>query len=725
MEDYMNKWKEDLPIPLKAGKVDHKSSLNKPKFAELVSAVSGYFSNPVSVYALRSGLPLEDGWVQEGQLKELANRAGLRCEMHEKNLRGLSYLDLPALLVLKDDGAAVLRRIENDAAYLITESGGDISIDLAVLEDDYTGRCYTLQPSIEREITDNSDNTTGHWLWSLVFAQKHIYIEAATGSLAVNVLGLALPLFIMAVYDRIIPNFAMESLAVLGSGMVIVAILDFSLRYMRARTLDKAGRNIDTYLGNRVFNHLMFSRLLSGRSSGATANTMRELDVLREFLGGATLALIGDVPFLCLFILMTYFIAGPLVWVPLIILPLLIIFFLIIQYPLYLISKKAYMNASNRNSVLFEILNGLESVKASGAESWAAHRWEKAHAAGVETSFSSKFYATLNQNVMVFVQSISMLIIITAGVFLVRDGALSFGALFAAVILNGRIMGPVSQIAQLISRLHAVVISYREIDKIMTTPKDRNAVNAGGELPMLSGNLAFDKVDFSYSVEGSEESASVKVLDEISFNIRAGERVGIVGTMGAGKSTMLKLILNLIASNTGTIRIDGIDTRELDSASLRAQIGYMPQLPHFFSGTLKENVTLHNQETTDTQLNQALHLSGVGNWLSLCPLGLSQPVGERGDFLSGGQKQSIALSRALLGDPKLILLDEPTSLLDSQSEANFVRNMKASLAGQTLLVTTHRPAVLELVDRVIVLDRGRIVIDDEKELVLKSLAGEV
>lgn len=691
--------------------------------AELIGALSHYLGRSYSVESLRHGIALTQGVVLFEQLPGIADRADLAYFYHESPLKALDFLKLPALLELEQQQACVLLEKHKNEWILLTASGGKIAVDPQQVEQAYTGRCFTLQPNIDREAKRNSDNPAGHWLWSLIWSQKKSYFEAATGSIIINILGLALPLFIMAVYDRIIPNYAMESLSVLVIGMMMVAVIDLTLRQLRAYTLDRAGRAIDTYLGNRIFNHVLNMRLQKHTSSGATANTVRELDLLREFLNSTTLSLISDVPFLFLFLFAIYLIGGPLVWVPIIVIPSLLLFFLLTQIPLYRLTKAAYLNASNRNSVLFEMLNGIESIKALGAESWASQRWEKAHATGVKTSFESKFYSLMNQNVMMFAQTISMVAIITFGVFLVSEGELSFGALFAAVIINGRIMAPISQIAQIIGRLHAVVIAYAELNKLMTAPVEYQSDLTSYEAPKIEGNLVFDDVSFAYEVIGSAQEAKIDVLKNISCSIAAGEKVAIVGAIGSGKSTLLKLMLNIISPETGTLRLEGIDSREIKPADLRTQIGYMPQNLQFFSGSIRDNIALHRPQEKERAINRAAALAGINDWLGSCPLGLSQPVGERGDYLSGGQRQSLGLARTLIGNPNLILMDEPTSLLDSQSESKFVANLNQVLPGKTLIITTHRPAMLSLVDRIIVLDKGRIAMDGPKQNVLNALAG--
>ena len=692
----------------------------------LVSALTQYFGSPLSRNSLINGLPLHNGIVQEAQIAALASKANLSIASYEGPLKNLNYLNLPAVLIMNNEQACVLLEVKkDDKLVLLTPVGGKLTIDIATIEANYTGRAYTIQPSVDSEIKKRTGKILGHWLWSLAWKQRKTYFEAASGSLIVNVLGLALPLFIMAVYDRIIPNNALESLSVLLSGMILVAFTDFFLRYLRAYALDHAGRYIDTCMGNHVFQHLLYVRLDNHRSAGSTANTIREMDVLREFLNSSMLSLISDVPFLFLFVFMVYLIGGPLAWVPIIIMPLVLIFFLSTQFPLHRLMKKTYMNASNRNAVLFEILNGIESVKALGAESWVADRWERAHAAGVKTAFASRFYNLINANVLVFAQTASMVSIITMGVFLIRDGELSFGALFACVILNGRAMAPVSQISQVIGRLHAVYVAYVEINKIMSLPLERDIEDLSTEISTpVTGDLVFDDVSFSYKIMGTLTESKITVFKDITCKINAGERIAIVGSIGAGKSTVLKLILNLISPEGGTLRIDGIDSRKFDTSELRSQISYMPQNLHFFMGTIRSNLTIHYPHATESQILRAVRASGIGEWLATCPLGLAQPVGERGEFLSGGQRQSLALARCLINDTKLILMDEPTSLLDSQSEIRFVQRIKQLLDDQTFIVATHRPAMLEVVDRIIVFDKGKIALDGPKQAILNKLAGE-
>ena len=691
---------------------------------QLVAALTEYYAKPLSRNMLVAGLPLSQGVIEIEQLPIITKRAGLTCTPVYSKPEQWQFLDFPLLLILDDHQSLIILEKTKTQFKVLTATGGIQFIDIELIKDLFSGKAYCLQPSIEHQANKHYKPSSGHWLWSLAFSQKRYYFEAAAGSVVINILALALPFFIMAIYDRIIPNFAIESLIVMAVGMLLIGIIDFTLKTIRAYILDISGRRLDTFLGNQVFNHLLYARLQHGQSSGSMANAIRELDTLREFINSSTLALFSDIPFLVLFLWVIYFIGGNLVIVPMILVPIILFIFLLTQWPLHQLTKKAYANASHRNSVLFEILNGMESIKALGAENWAATKWEAAHAAGVKTAFTSRFYMLINQNLLAFSQSIATVSLMIMGVFAIKEGDLSFGALFAVVILNGRIMAPISQIAQIIGRLHVVLVAYQSISRLMEMPQEITEDNVGLACPDLQGNIQFAQVNFSYPLQGQLFEAKIEVLKSANFNIQTGEKVGIVGSIGCGKSTLLKLILNIIAPESGTIRIDGLDTRELNPADYRSQIGYVSQTMHFFSGSVKENLTIHAPNAPDDQILNAIRIAGLDRWLEKLPLGLAQPIGERGDLLSGGQKQSLALARALINNPKILLMDEPTSLLDSQSEQFFIQLLSQFIDHKTLIVATHRPAILSLVDRILVLDQCQIVMDGPKQVVLDKLAGK-
>ncbi len=728
---------------------NNQGQAQRDPLVELVAALSRHFGKPRSADSLASGLPLINGRIPESSLVRIAYRANLSCKEINHGIAAFDELSLPALLILKDNTACVLlkkviarRGRPNDPIgasearatrwrIITPNTGGVTEITQEALERLYDSRAYIMQPdALTESPAVLTSSFAGHWLWEAFKPNAWIYGQAALGTVLVNCLALCLPIFIMVVYDRIVPNHAVESLTVLSLGMLIVALADFAIRTLRAHMTDIAGRRMDVVLGNRVFDQVLQVKMSERKgSSGVTANTIRELDVLKEFLNSTTLAILGDLPFLLLFILMMAWISGPLAWVPVIAIPITLAICCLTQLPLHTIMEKAFKNASQRNAVLFEVLNGMETIKSNGAESWAADQWERAHAASVKSSFASRSFNLFNSHFLIFSQAISTLLIIILGVNAINDGALSFGALFAAVMLNSRAMAPLNQVAATVGKLHSVIIAYAAIDKVMHSQVERDDNVRCVHLPHIKGTIEFQDVDFAYpiiSMQGQQDAPTVNALNKTSFSIQPGEHVAIIGAIGSGKTTVLKLLLNLYQPQSGAVRLDELDITQIDPTDLRHQMGYVPQNPYFFQGTVRQNITFHQMNASDEAVLSAAQKAGVLNWLKSCPLGLSQPIGGRGDALSGGQRQSLALARALLKDPKVMLLDEPTSLLDNRSEAIFVQQLMSLPKDKTLIVVTHRPALLAAVDRIIVMDGGRVVLDGEKSAVLQQLkqAGE-
>ena len=705
-------------------------------FVALIAALTRHFGRPRSEGSLMSGLPLVQGRIPETSLKRVARRANLSCHIQECSFDTFDEFSLPAFLILEGNTACVLLKKlpdseEGKAQWRIISpvTRGVTDVSQAELEKRYEGRAYIMQPDALTEAPSALTSTLeGHWLWEAFKPNFWIYGQAALGTVMVNLLALCLPLFIMLVYDRIVPNYAIESLTVLTVGMVIVAGSEFVLRTLRAYMTDVAGRRMDVVLGNRVFDKVLQIKM-SARTgpSGVTANTIRELDVLKEFLNSTTLAILGDLPFLVLFIGVMAWVSGILAIVPLVAIPITLAVCFLTQYPLHHIMEKAFKNASQRNAVLFDVLNGMETIKSSGAESWAADLWERSHAASVKSGFAGRSFNLFNSHFLMFAQAISTLTIVVLGVVAINEGALSFGALFAAVMLNGRAMAPLNQVAGTIGKLHSVIIAYKAINGLMRSPVERDEDIRHVHLSDLKGHIEFTNVSFAYPIihtQGQNDAPVVKALEDCSFNIQPGEHVAIIGAIGSGKSTVLKLLLSLYQPQQGSVRVDELDIAQIDPTDLRDRLGYVPQNPHFFQGSIRDNITFHQVNATEDAVMAAAEKAGVLNWIKRCPMGFAQPVGERGDALSGGQRQSLALARALLKEPKVLLLDEPTSLLDNRSEMLFVQQLLTMPKDKTLVVVTHRPALLAAVDRIIVMDNGKVALDGSKDAVLKQLQGK-
>lgn len=492
---------------------------------------------------------------------------------------------------------------------------------------------------------------------------------------------------------------------------------DFIVKALRGYYIDVAGRRADVVLASRIFDHVLDIQLAARpASAGGFANTLREFETVQDFFTSATVATLIDVPFIALFIAMIWLVGGPLAVVPLAAVPAVLFAGLLIQLPLNRAIRSAFGQAESKHGVLFETIGGLETIKSVGADARMRHLWEISVGRAARSAVAAKTMAQLALNFTAFVAQFASVAILVYGVVLISAGAMSVGGLIACVMLNGRAVGSLGQLAQLLVRWHQARVSLRALDTVMRMPvehpRDRHFLHR----PSLKGRIELRAVTFAYT------GAVTPALNEVSFIITEGERVGIVGRVGSGKSTVQKLILGLYAPQSGSVLVDGTELRQVDPADLRRVIGVVPQDVFLFRGSVRENIAVGAPHASDEQILAAARLGGVDDFVASHPLGYDLPVGERGEGLSGGQRQAIALARAFLHDPAMLLLDEPTNSMDNAAELALRRNLEQNLGGRTLVLVAHRTSLLSLVNRLIVLDKGRVVADGPKQAVLDALA---
>jgi ATP-binding cassette, subfamily C, bacterial LapB len=679
------------------------------------------------VDGIAAGLPLVHGRLPLAHVATAAERAGLDAEILVRPISSLHAHDCPLVLPMKNGAVLIATGVEgkgNDRHVVVEIPGSDHeprAVPINGLAKVATGEVLRLRPMPETAETLPTPETTTarRWFFSAFRESGFSYGHVVLVTVALNALALALPLFTMNVYDRVIPNAALDSLAALSIGALIAIAFDFMMRGLRANLIDISGRAADVRLSNGLFARLLGARLNPApTSTGVQANTLREFESLRDFFQSLTLTTLGDLPFAVAFFAAIYLIAGPLVLVPALVAPLTLIACLVIQGRLASLLRDQFRDVAQKNAVAIEVIVGLETLKSLGAESWAAERWERATADGIRVSTEIRRLTNLASHVVIASQSLVTVLMVLHGAHLVLTGVISTGALIAGVMLAGRALGPVGQMALLLTRAFQARQAYDALKPVLEAPQEREAARAFVAMERINGALALDGVSFAYSAEGET------VLKNVSLSARPGERIAILGAIGSGKSTLMRLFPALLLPKDGKALVDGVAADMIDPAVLRRAIAHVPQDAMLFRGTLRQNILIHAPRATDKDLLEAIGVSGAAEWINRLPRGLDTIIGERGQGLSGGQKQAVALARALVGRPKVLLLDEPTGAMDGRTETGLLSRL-AVYAGRnraTLVIVTHRPAVLDIVDRIVVLDKGVKLHDGPKAAVLAALA---
>ncbi|HTF96065.1 MAG TPA: type I secretion system permease/ATPase [Cellvibrio sp.] len=674
---------------------------------------------------LLAGLPLESRELTPSLFARAAVRAGLTSKIAQRSLEQLNSALLPVVLLLNNNNACVLLSMNAGKARVIFPDLGDASvvISLAELASQYTGRVIYVRPSerFEAQVTDigkiaNRENRDAHWFWGVVAQHKYLYRDVLLTALLINFFALVSPLFVMNVYDRVVPNHATDTLWVLSIGMLIAISADFVLRMMRAWFVDLAASRVDVTLSATIMERVLGMKLSERPASvGSFSAGLQSFEAVRSFISSATILALVDLPFVLLFMVVVLLISWPLIFPVLVGVILVMIYTAAVQHKMHLLSENSMQASAQRNATLVESLASLETLKILGAEGRMQSIWEKTTLLVSRVGVKMRLLSGSVGSTTAWIQQAVSVVIIIVGVYQIIDGNLSQGGLIAAYMLASRIMAPVGQTAGLLMQYHNAATALTALDQIMEKPVERPLDKRWISRPRLQGGIEFKKVAFKYPHDERE------ILRDVSFKIKAGERVAILGRNGSGKTTLEKLIAGLYEAASGTVLLDGIDIRQLDPAELRRNMGYVAQDVNLFYGSLRDNIAFGATHATDDMILEAVRLSGLTDFVNQHPMGLAMPVGEHGQLLSGGQRQSVSIARALLNDPPILLMDEPTGAMDHTSEEEFKRNLLQFAAHKTLLVITHRTSLLELVNRIIVIDAGKIVADGPKEQVVEAL----
>lgn len=692
----------------------------KDNLAALLVLIADHYKIKTNQNQLTAGLPLVNGRLTPDLFIRSAKKIGLFAKLATRSLSKISSLLLPAIINLKNEDCFLVTKINHkkNTAHIVTSDNIKKTISLSELEEIYDGTIFLISDNynFDARSEEAQEQKNDHWFWGTIALSWRIYRDVLIASLLINIFALVGPLFTMNVYDRVVPNQAIDTLWVLASGVFLVYIFDFVIRMLRGYFVDIAGKKSDILISANIFERVMGMKLVNRPVSiGAFASNLKDFESIRDFITSATILSVIDLPFVIIFLLVIAYVGSVLVFIPIAAIVLIILYGFLIQPTLRSSIEKTFKASSQKNATLIEGLNGIETIKTLRMEGAMQSRWERSTAYISEWSIRSKLISSSATNICLFIQQTSIVMVIIYGVYLIGDGEVTMGGLIATVLLTARAISPVSQATNLSTRFYHAKAAYGSLNSIMNQPVERQNNTDYLNLEKIKGDITFEDVSFTYPKE--KES----VLKNINIKINEGERVGFLGKVGSGKSTIFKLILKLYDPDQGMIKFDGLDSNQINIDELRKHIGYIDQNPNLFFGTLKDNIVSGFPEASDEQMLAVSKLSGVDAFASRHPLGYSMPVGEHGEKLSVGQRQSVAIARALIGQSPILLLDEPTSALDKANENLLKNNLLKSTSKKTLLLITHRTSMLDIVDRIIVIEGGKVVADGPKKDIINSL----
>ena len=689
------------------------------------------YHKPFSAESLVSGLPI----TAQNETLELfstnntsslfsraAQRAGLKASLSERPIREILSLHLPCILILADNNACILEAFSENKAKVIYAADEAVEewVEIEALENIYLGFYFLLKKEYEHvgEKESSLHTHSKHWFWDTLKLSKAIYGDVILATLLVNLFVLATPLFTMNVYDRVIPNNAQETLMVFTIGVVLVYLIDSFLKYGRTYLLEIAGKKSEVIMSSIIFEKVLDLKMQSHpKSVGSFATNLKEFDTVRSFLTNATMTAMIDMPFILIFLSVIYYIGGSIVVIPLVTIVLILVYAFSIRKTLQESIESSYEASARKNGVLIEALHNIETIKTHNMSGIFQHEWEESTGDIAHKGLKTRMLSSSIPTMTGLLVQLNTVFVVFYGVYLIQDFQMSMGALIAVVILTSRTVAPMGQAAGLISNFSDAKTAFESIEDIVNQPAERPLGKNFLERQSFKGKIEFKNVTFRYP-----ESEKV-ALQSLSFVIEAGEKVGIIGRIGSGKSTIEKLILGLYEPDEGSILIDGVDIAQLDPADLRRNISYVSQEVSLFRGSVKSNIMSRAPQGSDEKMLYAAQLSGVDEFVRLHPNGYGMPVGERGQGLSGGQRQSIGIARALMVESDLLLLDEPTNAMDQLTEVRIIENLKPYVADKGLVLITQKMDLLRLVDRVIVMHEGSLFLDGETQEVVQKLQG--
>lgn len=705
----------------------------KAGLLEALLALAALYHQEVTEEIVLAGLPVDpddpklfepDPQRSRSLFSRAAEKAGFTSTLDKKPLRKIAANLLPCILMLEEEQACILLEFDREMEYArilipdVPEREGWIAI--GELEREYVGYCFLMKKtfgySLEEEREEAKEAKERHWFWSTLSRTKGIYGDILVGSFLVNIFVLVLPLYMRNVFDRVIPNTAMETLWVLTYGVVAIFILEAFLRFVRGYFMEIAAKKSDIVMSSKIFEHVMDMKLSEQIGSvGAFSSNLKQYEHIRSFLASTVVTTVIDLPFSILFLLVVYWVAGDVVYIPLATIALIALYALLMKGPIRNSIRSANKAASVKESILLESLNAIETIKAFNYNSVMQWKLEEASGNIAQRGLRSRVLNGSIGTVTAFLVRVQTVAVIVASVYLIQKGLLTTGGLLVAYILSSRAVSPVGKLVTLILQFNKARAGFRAIENVMGAPVEHPREREFISAHRLHGKIEFVNVDFAYP-----ESAK-NALHDITFTVNPGEHIAIMGEMGSGKTTIINLLMGFYAPKDGLVLVDDVEMDQYAPAELRKEIAYVPQEIILLQGTIKENIALKHPGIDSHEIVEAARLSGALRYINLNPDGFNMKIKEKGHNISGGQRQSIGIARALIDDFSMVLFDEPTSHLDEESERIAIAGIAEKIRGKSALIVTHKDAVLELVERIIVLEKGEIVLDGPKEEVLAHL----
>ncbi|WP_104503755.1 type I secretion system permease/ATPase [Acinetobacter indicus] len=701
------------------------TKINYQPWLQAVLSIAKHYRIEPSAERIRLQLDWNPNQNIDDILNLIARQVGLSLRKTNFSAEVINPWRLPVLVEFQDGQVGVIDKVDAEGNLSIQFSG-DQGLSQTLASDtlaEHVRHVYILRPEksvpdarVDEYVKPYEDN----WFWSIVLRDWKRYIDVMFASLMANILALATILFSMNVYDRVIPAQSVPTLWVLAGGVLIAAIFEFSLRVARIYLSDIVGKRADLRISDRVYGHaLRIKNSERSKSTGTFISQIRELEGVRELVTSTTISAIADLPFFLLFLGVFWVIGGNLFWVMLIVVPLMIIPGILAQKPLAKLANEGMREGAIRNAMLVESVQGIEDIKLLRAEARFQNQWNHMNEVSADIAMRQRKIVGVMTAWTQKIQGLTFAIVVLVGCFAVMDGEMTTGALVACSILSSRMLAPISQIAGVLGRLQQAKVAKQGLDELMKKPVDQPEHSHLIHRPVLNGHYELSGVSFKYGEDDPKPTLMVPKLE-----IKAGEKIAILGRNGAGKSTLLQLFSGMQTPNQGKIKLDGVELGLIDPADVRRDMGLLNQNAHLFFGTVRENLTLGAPLANDDDILQALRITGALAFVQEKKEGLDHLILEGGVGFSGGQKQALLLARLLLRQPNILLLDEPTAAIDDVSEKQLIDHLKMWLGHRTLVVATHRRAVLELVDRIIVVNDGKIVMDGPRDQILNQSASQ-